>query len=148
MPTLTRVLAACWMRQLQCAQHSCNVAFLCSSAACSNALSALCIGEIWELVCRCFQDSTCLTPLIFVLSPGSDPMSGLLKYADSLKVKVESISLGQGQGPKVGVFLSQCLCSCMILSYSVPLCSAFMLRYAAVPFLCAWMRCSPGTQKP
>ncbi len=28
-------------------------------------------------------------------------MSGLLKYADSLKVKVDSISLGQGQGPKV-----------------------------------------------
>ncbi len=50
---------------------------------------------------RCYQDSTCLTPLIFVLSPGSDPMSGLLKYADSLKVKVDSISLGQGQGPKV-----------------------------------------------
>ncbi|KAL3161683.1 hypothetical protein ABBQ38_008782 [Trebouxia sp. C0009 RCD-2024] len=49
---------------------------------------------------KCYQDSTCLTPLIFVLSPGSDPMSGLLKYADSLKVKVESISLGQGQGPK------------------------------------------------
>ncbi|KAA6419936.1 MAG: dynein heavy chain axonemal [Trebouxia sp. A1-2] len=49
---------------------------------------------------KCYQDSTCLTPLIFVLSPGSDPMSGLLKYADSLKVKVDSISLGQGQGPK------------------------------------------------
>ena len=28
-------------------------------------------------------------------------MSGLLKYADSLKLKVDSISLGQGQGPKV-----------------------------------------------
>ncbi|KAG2430891.1 hypothetical protein HXX76_009864 [Chlamydomonas incerta] len=49
---------------------------------------------------RCYQDSTCLTPLIFVLSPGSDPMSGLLKYADAMRVNVESISLGQGQGPK------------------------------------------------
>ncbi|GFR44543.1 hypothetical protein Agub_g5814 [Astrephomene gubernaculifera] len=49
---------------------------------------------------RCYQDSTCLTPLIFVLSPGSDPMSGLLKYADVMRVSVESISLGQGQGPK------------------------------------------------
>ncbi len=49
---------------------------------------------------RCFQDSTALTPLIFVLSPGSDPMSGLLKYADAVRVSVESISLGQGQGPK------------------------------------------------
>lgn len=57
--------------------------------------------SLWVTGCRCYQDSTCLTPLIFVLSPGSDPMSGLLKYADSLRVKVDSISLGQGQGPKV-----------------------------------------------
>ncbi len=54
------------------------------------------------LSCRCYQDSTCLTPLIFVLSPGSDPMAGLLKYAESLRAQVDSISLGQGQGPKVG----------------------------------------------
>ena len=49
---------------------------------------------------RCFQDSTATTPLIFVLSPGSDPMSGLLKYADTQGINVEAISLGQGQGPK------------------------------------------------
>uniref|UniRef100_A0A383V949 AAA+ ATPase domain-containing protein n=1 Tax=Tetradesmus obliquus TaxID=3088 RepID=A0A383V949_TETOB len=49
---------------------------------------------------RCFKDSTATTPLIFVLSPGSDPMSMLLKYAEGLKVQVDSISLGQGQGPK------------------------------------------------
>ena len=47
------------------------------------------------------QDSSSLTPLIFVLSPGSDPMSGLLKFADAMRVTVEPISLGQGQGPKV-----------------------------------------------
>lgn len=61
------------------------------------------LGSLIGFACtrRCYQDSSSLTPLIFVLSPGSDPMSGLLKYADSLKVKVDSISLGQGQGPKV-----------------------------------------------
>lgn len=49
---------------------------------------------------RCFQDSTATTPLIFVLSAGSDPMSGLLKYSDTFGIQVDAISLGQGQGPK------------------------------------------------
>lgn len=48
-----------------------------------------------------FQDSTPVTPLIFILSPGSDPMNELLRFADTMKMgeKLESISLGQGQGP-------------------------------------------------
>ncbi|KAL6759980.1 dynein heavy chain 6 [Haematococcus lacustris] len=56
---------------------------------------------------RCFQDSSSLTPLIFVLSPGSDPMSSLLKYADAAHIKVDSISLGQGQGPKAAALIQQ-----------------------------------------
>ena len=47
----------------------------------------------------CFNDSNALSPLIFVLSPGADPMTPILKLADKLGVRVESISLGQGQGP-------------------------------------------------
>lgn len=46
-----------------------------------------------------YNDSSPTTPLVFVLSPGSDPMASLLKFADDLQIRVESVSLGQGQGP-------------------------------------------------
>ena len=44
-------------------------------------------------------DSSCAQPLVFVLSPGSDPMAALLYFAEQTKMKVDAISLGQGQGP-------------------------------------------------
>ncbi|KAF1322385.1 Dynein heavy chain, partial [Globisporangium splendens] len=47
----------------------------------------------------CFADSNVSSPLVFILSPGSDPISSVLKFADSLHQKAEMISLGQGQGP-------------------------------------------------
>jgi dynein heavy chain len=47
-----------------------------------------------------YQESSCTTPLIFLLSPGADPLSVLLRYAESQRAQVESISLGQGQGAK------------------------------------------------
>jgi len=49
-----------------------------------------------------YGDSSCSLPLIFVLVSGSDPVSGLLRYADTcgMSEKLDSISLGQGQGPK------------------------------------------------
>lgn len=49
-----------------------------------------------------YEDATKMSPLIFVLSAGSDPSADLLAFADSMGMgsKLESISLGQGQGPK------------------------------------------------
>ena len=47
-----------------------------------------------------FLESRSTTPLIFVLSPGSDPLKALQKFAESKNKKTDPISLGQGQGEK------------------------------------------------
>ncbi|OAF70538.1 hypothetical protein A3Q56_01708 [Intoshia linei] len=48
-----------------------------------------------------YQDLNKIRPLIFILSPGSDPMSGLMRFAKDMSYehRVHAISLGQGQGP-------------------------------------------------
>ena len=48
----------------------------------------------------CFEDSTVVTPLIFILSTGSDPTKTFYNFADLMNCrrKVSCISLGQGQG--------------------------------------------------
>jgi dynein heavy chain len=48
-----------------------------------------------------YEDSTKITPLIFVLVQGSDPVADMLGFAEQMGMskKLESISLGQGQGP-------------------------------------------------
>lgn len=47
-----------------------------------------------------YKDSTNITPLIFVLSAGSDPMKALEAIAASKKRVLRSVSLGKGQGIK------------------------------------------------
>ncbi|XP_036606051.1 dynein heavy chain 6, axonemal [Trichosurus vulpecula] len=48
-----------------------------------------------------YQDMSCSTPLVFILSTGSDPMGAFQRFAreSGYAERVQSISLGQGQGP-------------------------------------------------
>jgi len=47
-----------------------------------------------------FEDSINITPLIFILSPGSDPQKELMEFAVEMSMdsSLKSIALGQGQG--------------------------------------------------
>lgn len=48
-----------------------------------------------------YKDTSSSTPLVFVLSPGSDPFSSFQRFAEEagMRGRVASVSLGQGQGP-------------------------------------------------
>ncbi|VEL15314.1 unnamed protein product [Protopolystoma xenopodis] len=48
-----------------------------------------------------YEDMNNVTPLIFVLSTGSDPMSQFQRFAKEMNYsdRVQAVSLGQGQGP-------------------------------------------------
>jgi len=48
---------------------------------------------------KIYSDSNSVSPLIFILSPGSDPFVSLSSFAQSKKKIIKPISLGQGQGP-------------------------------------------------
>jgi dynein heavy chain len=50
---------------------------------------------------KSYNDSNCTIPLVFILSPGADPMNQLLKFSQDKGFdgnKFNAISLGQGQG--------------------------------------------------
>ena len=48
-----------------------------------------------------YKDMTSSTPLVFVLSTGSDPMGAFQRFAKERGYleRIQAISLGQGQGP-------------------------------------------------
>jgi len=54
-----------------------------------------------------YQDSSNVAPLIFILSPGSDPSSALNLFAMEKGKEISGLSLGQGQGPKAERLLEE-----------------------------------------
>ncbi|OCT58631.1 dynein heavy chain 12, axonemal [Xenopus laevis] len=61
---------------------------------------------------KSYMDSSATIPLIFVLSPGADPMASLLKFANDKSMggdKFQAISLGQGQGPVATKMIKEAL---------------------------------------
>ncbi|KAG5879958.1 hypothetical protein JTB14_024551 [Gonioctena quinquepunctata] len=77
-----------------------------------------------------YDDSYSLCPLIFILSPGTDPMSALVKFAEEKKMTdlFRSISLGQGQGPMAQALIEEgqenglwvCLQNCHLATSWMP----------------------------
>lgn len=55
------------------------------------------------------MDSLPTTPIIFVLTPGSDPISNLMALAKAkgMSDRLKSISLGQGQGPEAASMIDE-----------------------------------------
>lgn len=55
-----------------------------------------------------FNDSHPTTPLIFLLSAGTDPMASMLAFAKERNMydKCKTISLGQGQGPRAAKLIA------------------------------------------
>ena len=46
-----------------------------------------------------YKETTCNIPILFILTPGVDPYSNVRKLAQTQSMRLENVSLGQGQGP-------------------------------------------------
>jgi dynein heavy chain len=96
----------------------------------SNAVEAFVINKLGKEfvmpptfdISISYADSTKVSPLIFILVSGADPVADMLAFAAEMGMgeKLEAISLGQGQGPKAKRLIEQArmnggwvlLCNC------------------------------------
>eukprot|EP01041_Mallomonas_annulata_P000971 gene971-1882_t len=109
----------------------------------------------------CFKDSNILTPLIFVLSKGSDPTKSFNEFATRMKMdrKTRMLSLGQGQGPKAvrmieeatqkgsWVFLQNCHLYISWLSELERICESFTVETVHKDFR-MWLTSMPCAEFP
>jgi len=108
-----------------------------------------------------FQDSTATVPLIFVLSSGADPTMAWISFAEEqgFSERLDSISLGQGQGPIAERKLEQASKSGMwLLLQNCHLAVSWMPRMEALvegfdpaalhPDFRLWLTAMPSPQFP
>lgn len=84
---------------------------------------------------ECFKDSSNITPLVFVLSAGSDPVASFMKLCQEMDMmsRFDTISLGQGQGKKAEAKLEKGrTAGWWILLQNCHLCVSFMPRLEAI----------------
>lgn len=89
-----------------------------------------------------FADSEASVPLIFVLSPGSDPMADLLTFAEEKCKRVEAVSLGQGQGPVAESWIKEAISqgfwvvlqNCHLAKTFLPRCARFITSSFTLAF--------------